>query len=295
MDSHKVFPPGLNQHALSALVFLLPYVEQSAVYDPIASQNFSFTPWSGTQCQAKISTFLCPSDGPAFNDSEGADDPQRGNHSYVFSRGDAFRHNSAASGVANILCAARPHRGVFGYFGDISDASIQDGMSNTVAVSEAVKCSKTEWDHPLRGRAAMGSFNAVIPLDCVNAIDPVTRRIKAALAVTSGDNRRGMRWADGRDQQTGFVTATPPNSPTCTGDSGNQRWALASPSSYHPGGVNVAMCDGSVHFISETIDTGDLTVQTFAGHNNQYTSGPSPYGVWGALGSTTGGEAASIP
>jgi hypothetical protein len=46
------------------------------------------------------------------------------------------------------------------------------------------------------------------------------------------------------------------------------------------------MADGSVHFISETIDTGNLGVQ-------QPNDGRSRYGVWGALGSKAGGETVS--
>jgi prepilin-type processing-associated H-X9-DG protein len=55
------------------------------------------------------------------------------------------------------------------------------------------------------------------------------------------------------------------------------------PASRHPGGANLLLADGSVDFISETIDTGDLTVQ-------QPDMGESRYGVWGAMGSKSGGE-----
>ena len=47
--------------------------------------------------------------------------------------------------------------------------------------------------------------------------------------------------------------------------------------------MNCAYADGSVHFISENIDTGNLSVE-------QSYVGPSMYGVWGALGSKDGGE-----
>lgn len=43
--------------------------------------------------------------------------------------------------------------------------------------------------------------------------------------------------------------------------------------------------DGSVRFISENIDSGNL-VQ----NHTTAINGKSPYGVWGALGSVNGGE-----
>lgn len=46
------------------------------------------------------------------------------------------------------------------------------------------------------------------------------------------------------------------------------------------------MGDGSVRFISQSIDTGNLAVVAPAANGG----GASPYGVWGALGSARGGE-----
>jgi hypothetical protein len=51
------------------------------------------------------------------------------------------------------------------------------------------------------------------------------------------------------------------------------------------------MADGSVQFISQSIDTGNQTIvqQSNAAGMALY-GGPSNYGVWGALGTRNGGE-----
>ena len=44
---------------------------------------------------------------------------------------------------------------------------------------------------------------------------------------------------------------------------------------------------GSVRFVMDSIDTGNLSVE-------QTLNGPSFYGVWGAFGSRNGGEALNM-
>ena len=57
-------------------------------------------------------------------------------------------------------------------------------------------------------------------------------------------------------------------------------------SSFHDGGTMVAMCDAAVRFIGDSIDAG-LPTQTIKGISY---AGQSVHGVYGALGSTKGGE-----
>jgi hypothetical protein len=58
------------------------------------------------------------------------------------------------------------------------------------------------------------------------------------------------------------------------------------------------MTDGSVHFISDGIDTGDPTAlqQRPNGEGGpELYNGPSLYGVWGGLGSRSAGDTAQLP
>jgi prepilin-type processing-associated H-X9-DG protein len=61
------------------------------------------------------------------------------------------------------------------------------------------------------------------------------------------------------------------------------------PDSFHPGGVNAAFLDGSVRFISDTINSGNRSANC---HHDQLL-GLSPYGVWGAMGTMQGSESIS--
>ena len=70
----------------------------------------------------------------------------------------------------------------------------------------------------------------------------------------------------------------PPNSPSCATENWGDNWGIFSASSYHGGGINALMGDGSVRFVSDAIGTGNLS-------SAEPSSGAmSPYGVWGAIG-----------
>jgi prepilin-type processing-associated H-X9-DG protein len=94
----------------------------------------------------------------------------------------------------------------------------------------------------------------------------------------------GVRWPDGGMGFAGLTTNAPPNSVSCAHNSHDAQNGLYPPSSWHPGVVNAVMGDGSVRTISESIYCGDSSA---TGTN---LNGPSPFGVFGALGSRLGGE-----
>src|SRR5690606_29185053 len=117
------------------------------------------------------------------------------------------------------------------------------------------------------------------PLACRLLGDPDGRLFNNTVPDADVARSRGQRWAAGSTAYTAVNTILPPNSPSCaTGD-------FASAGQYpinsrHTGGAQVLLGDGSVRFISENIDTGDLSQP-----DPKSVAGRSPYGVWGALGS----------
>ncbi|MDR3232381.1 MAG: DUF1559 domain-containing protein [Planctomycetaceae bacterium] len=207
-----------------------------------------------------------------------------------------------------------------------SIADLSDGSSNTIAFGEITIC----WnDEEISRNGTWILENAEQPLragDIIAATNNAKNNPRAILTVAPSGvytastsvpgkaaGAKGLYWGFGAPLFSSFSTILPPNSPSCaTGilpSSGNSftyaanapnnnannngtsngentwvqgRRVMNSASSWHSGGVNVTLGDGSVHFISERIDTGSGT--------RIVNSGPSPFGVWGALGSIDGGE-----
>jgi prepilin-type processing-associated H-X9-DG protein len=97
----------------------------------------------------------------------------------------------------------------------------------------------------------------------------------------------GRGWADGQPGVTDVATVLPPNSPSCYPATSAGSDGLPAAGSLHAGGCTVLLTDGSVRFISENIDSGNQ------GQNATYGASmpaASRYGVWGALGTRSGGD-----
>lgn len=99
---------------------------------------------------------------------------------------------------------------------------------------------------------------------------------------------RGMRWNDGAPVYTAVTTILQPNEPCSSNrfdhDLVNGHFNAGS---HHYRLVIALFVDGSVRTIDELIDNGDLFKRTPLGDDRS----PSPYGVWGEMGTIGGGEA----
>jgi len=324
-DTYKGFPPGEMgtyepgggwgnpvlsvEGGASPIYHMLPFIEQQGLWNQIwtrqtyGGQSFApgggFTFWAAYEpWWVKIPNVMCPSDPqPATRGREIA------LTNYCFSRGDKV--NRVTTGNAWESGWNKP-RGVFNgsvNWGNgaaassylhhrantVSIAAITDGTSNSIAISELVTYRNVR--NRIKGSYCMNVALATLsntPIACMGFKG--AGGTLAGCTVADSHHHRGRGWAVGYFLHTGFNTIMPPNGPSCSEAKGEWGSGLFPPQSYHPGGVNAAMADGSVRFVSETISTGDLSQPEPATWGNPLRPSQSPYGVWGALGSIDGGE-----
>ncbi|MGN6134449.1 MAG: DUF1559 family PulG-like putative transporter [Aureliella sp.] len=311
-DTYKSFPPRkggtsctfpgsvrvtCNGERLSAFVALLGFFEQGPMAQlvkngdptgtattttanggPIIPPNGPCAWCSWSAWDRSPSTLVCPSDGPVFN----APTNIRQNN-YALSIGDQ---------IASIRDATST-RGIFALRLGCKLQEITDGTSNTVLMSERLKGDFTAYPTVANQISTRVGLAMAVP-NVAN--QPSLCLTKAAgpyyAAGVSVRGKFGSLWTDGQPERVGFTTVLAPNAPGCSDNTALDGTADAvnvviPPSSNHTGGVNAALADGSVRFISSSIDTGNLNVA-------QTASGPSNYGVWGSMGSKNGGDITTI-
>ena len=278
-------PGGRRQ---SGFASLLPMFDQAPLFNLMQSggtiasvdgatnyQGNNFVPWDNNHKAVRVNlpALQCPSD------SDTTEQNPRGKANYTFSRGDnAWDHSPNWNGNGG-----RGRRGFFvggsGNSGVRKFRDVLDGLSNTVAMAELIKSK------PGANTVKTGAISRNIGQGAYRN-DPgiMLAQVNGNGVFTGSIGRwRGTRWLDGAPAFTGHTHILGPNKPCGTDPGGDQRDGVFEPASQHTGGVQVLLGDGSVRFISENIDTGDP-------FGNNPINGPSPYGIWGAIGSISGGE-----
>ncbi len=276
---------------ISAFARLLPYLDQTPVYNSInmmigvygTSGGWQGVPFSSAAIQATaitttIQTFLCPSDpwpgASAFSCSGcppmsfGIPPVQKNfaafNYCTNIGLGPRVMSFSVMNGPAYIL----------GWGQTVSPATFTDGMSSTVIYSEFVKGpAAPPPTNDFLGTVFTGPNIYPVGVNPSIGVNPYPDYYNAQLcsnsALTFYTGWKGQQWIQG--DQTAYSHTQLPNRRACIYTYGwaSPSWStMVGASSLHPGGVNVAMADGSVHFIKNSVN----------------------YVTWYALATANGGE-----
>jgi len=179
-----------------------------------------------------------------------------------------------------------------------------DGTSNTMLYAEAVVAMSNGANNKVKGGIAnvSGLDNRKQPPGTCALTRGTNGGFALGVNACGGNAGSGRRWGDAQGVYTEFWAVLPPGSPSCANGNDAESWTFMSASSNHTGGVNVAMGNGSVQFISETIDANSANVNLTEcdapwnfNQDPQHWTGPSIRGVWGALASRNGGESTTLP
>lgn len=292
-DVHEHFPSAMggtdvgetpllgNANRLSGLVALLPYIEQGRLWEeisaPLESNGVSYpamgpAPWvtDYPPWQTQLHVFKCA--------ESSRNTTETGRTNYTFCIGDQAQQIHQPTKL----------RGAFGPGLTSRFKDITDGTSHTIAMGEI----GTSTDSLVVGQFATGQPAKVLqnPGACRQTLAG-PKSDKYAKSVTLGSPGRGGRWADGAAGFSLFNTILPPNSPSCAVGGSEAVDGVYSLGSEHPGGAQVLMVDGTVRWIANAIDAGDSSRPTLT-PEQMADSRPSPFGVWGALGTAAAQDTA---
>jgi prepilin-type N-terminal cleavage/methylation domain-containing protein/prepilin-type processing-associated H-X9-DG protein len=267
---------GFSVHAR-----ILPLMEQGVAFNSI---NFFFTHrtvQNSTVVGLSLTCFLCPSDPnmdglTLFPSGVNARVP-----CYGFNEGDWFIWNAlSTSGTSNPPST----RGVFGPNLSRRLAAFTDGTSQTLIATDVKSLNPFCQVGGQFSEANLSSPTAALPSPNADPLSVASEYTTVAACSTVPPGTGHTAWIDGNPQETGMTTAFPPNkpaiNPTNRADldimtvliSKNQPiYGALTARSYHPGGVNALLGDGSVRFVKSTIEGN----------------------IWRALGTISGGEVLS--
>lgn len=237
----------------SLLVAILPYIEQTSLYNSINHLVAILGPENNTIYAVTIGIYSCPSDSASGRSHRG-------------SFPEPLPKSIPSPNLTSVASAS--YAGVMGT--DVSSAAPDPDRGCQV--------------DPLQAARANGCFNDLTPITFASITDGLgntmmigEKSISILKDVSDPSDPNAAEhygwWFLGEIGYTLVTTAYPPNA-FRTVESSNSRAWLSSPSSHHPGGVHVLMCDGSSRFVKDTIES---------------STSPVP-GIWQKLSTRNSGE-----
>jgi prepilin-type N-terminal cleavage/methylation domain-containing protein/prepilin-type processing-associated H-X9-DG protein len=286
-SANGTFLPGVGKNGCcwgTWMMVILPYMEQDAMgrtYTNFGGLDSvplnSAGPPGGPRYNGgvnvlvttqRLKTFTCPSDEPqVYVLSVG----NLTKHNYVLNAGNTtFFQVGLPLGCTAGSAGCTPFLGApFGWYNDSNLSNDSPFPYDAVATNPAL--------------GKMGKLARITDIMDGTSNTLMGSEIKQGRA----QDLRGLTWWGGsagfttyiapnsseQDVLTGGICVIPPteNNPPCTTTSTNDRARFIGVRSFHTGGVNASMCDGSVRFVRDSIDIA----------------------TWRALSTTLGGEAVS--
>jgi len=295
-DVNNLFPMGCSSAAystpgqysakqnFSCLAAMLPQLGETPIYNAI---NFNWGCEDSTTVlcyqinrtgqSVKINAFCCPSDPnagvPDLNNTANTN-----NYYGCIGTSTLITTNTGAATV-NVQTT-----GIFTWQASYGVRDVTDGTVNTIAFAECLVGNQSlqlgqkriglvsVTGIPSAALLMDASSNPAMTITAISACD------KAWNSRSGGslDKQRGENWAHGCNDMTLFNTIVTPNDKNdawvnCSANSSGALSTISNSDSWHPGGINAMMTDGSVKFIKDSI--------------NQRT--------WWALGTKSNGEVIS--
>ncbi len=256
--SYAAVLPGTPVYARwSAQSQLLMFLEQGNLFNSI---NFALPPETpgmagavpfmpayqnpnranATSSRVIVNTYLCPSDPNPQLDWPGG-------CSYLGNL-QSWACDLSESQPSDVAPQERM-QGIFYYLSSVKPSDVTDGLSNTAFFSEKIRGAGIA--NPRTDELVIAPQTSLdATFNACNALNPRT-----ALPLTS---RQGLSWVMGEMCCTAYNHVATPNKRSCagpgfTGSMANMAMMIP-PSSYHPGGVNTLMGDGSVKFIKDSVN-----------------------------------------
>ncbi len=312
---------GHNRLDISAMVGMLPFMEQQALWEQIA--NPLRDPITSTSWQSMGGTPLMQASHHAVNRYEpwltevpgmrcpsdpGVGLPAAARSNYAFCTGDsAYLSNWGSlrdTGIDDFSTLSRAaQRGMFIGRKAMKFRDVLDGLANTICMGEIAtdlgdSDKRTEAKQG-PGAGASDSGNGIKlaggALRCRSFVDSNRPQFwNGGTTIGDAEQRRGYKWAAGRPLYAQINTILPPNSEICIDNTYHGNSMIAPPSSRHQGGCHVLMGDGAVKFVTDSIEAGDNTRgQVYEGNTVDPPGSKSPFGLWGSLGTRASKETSS--
>ena len=248
-----MYPSPSASTSFSYLARFLPYLEQENL-QRLFNYSLPYNHAVNKQgASIRVNTFICPSEIRPRQRVDAMGTPEHYSLNYACNMGTWMVFNPATGATGD---------GAFGVNRQYRPADMTDGLSNTIAVAEV----RSNTPYQRNNNAAAG-----MPTPPGTAA-----AVKALIEAPGGDSFNfdsgHTEWVDARAHQTGFTTVLSPNTDVNVTKNGtvyrhadftNQRegshatnicYAAVTARSYHSGGVNVLLMDGSVRFVRDGID-----------------------------------------